>query len=125
MIKCKNCNTVTQGNKTYCSNACKQKAYRKRRNVTPIPQPPTIPKNTVSTFEYDIVVELIAKQHFSYLKPTFLEYAFVRHYHPELQKITPFIDQLVLIKRELNKSYLESPYTIAFKRFLESKLYRH
>ena len=125
MSTCKNCNTVTSRNKVYCSNACKQKAYRRRRNVTPTPQPPIIPKNAASTFEYSIVVELIERLHYSHLKPSYIEYEFVRHYHPDIQKITPFVEQLILIKRELNTGYLESPYIIAFKRFLESKLYKH
>lgn len=125
MSTCKNCNTVTRGNKTYCSNSCKQKAYRMRRNVMPKTIPPVIDENAPTEFEYAIVIGIIEQKHYLYSKPSYLEYAFVRHYHPELQKITPFVDQLVLIKRELNKSYLESPYKTAFKRFLDSKLYRH
>ena len=122
MIKCKNCNTVTHGNKTYCSNSCKQKAYRMRRNVTAITVSPAFDENAPSEFEYDIIIAIIEKEYYNYLKPTYLEYTFVRFYHPEIKKFKPFIKQLILIKKELDKSYLESPYKTAFKRFLDSKL---
>ncbi len=86
---------------------------------------PVIDENTPSEFEYSIVLGMIEQEHYTYLKPTYLEYAFARHFHPNIKRITPFIEQLLLIKKELDKSYLESPYKNAFKRFLESKLYRH
>jgi hypothetical protein len=122
MPTCKNCDAVTNGNKTYCSSACKQKAYRMRRNVTPIAVSPAFDENAPSELEYDIVIAIIEKEHYYYLKPTYLEYTFVRFYHPEIKKFKPFIEQLILIKKELDKSYLESPYKSAFNRFLESKL---
>jgi hypothetical protein len=122
MNKCEICNTVTSRNKIYCSNACKQKAYRKRRNVTPIKVSPAFDENAPTEFEYSLVIGIIEQQHSVYLKPTYLEYAFVRHFHPYLKKLTPFIEQLLLIKKELDKSYLESPYKNAYKRFLDSKL---
>ena len=122
MSTCKNCNTVTHGNKTYCSNACKQKAYRMRRNVTPKPIPPVIDKNAPTEFEYALVIGIIEQNHYLYSKPSYLEYAFLRHFHPSLKKLIPFAEQLLMIKKELDKSYLESPYKTAFKRFLDSKL---
>ena len=124
MSTCKNCHAVTHGNKIYCSNACKQKAYRMRRNVTPIPLSPVIDENAPTQFEYEIVIGIIKIEYLSYLKPTYLEYAFVRFNHPEIKKFKPFIEQLLLIKKELDKSYLESPYKSAFKRYLEKKLNR-
>ena len=124
MIKCKNCNTVTSSNKTYCSNACKQKAYRMRRNVMPKPIPPVIDENAPTEFEYAIVIGIIEQEHYLYSKPTYLEYAFVRHYHPHINKIRPFVVQLILIKKQLDTGYLESPYKSAFKSYLEKRLNR-
>ena len=59
MCICKNSNTETNGNKTYCSNDCKQIAYRVRRNVTPKPIPPVIEENAHTEFEYTIVIGII------------------------------------------------------------------
>ena len=58
MIKCKNCNSVISRNKKYCSNACKQKAYRNRRNVTVKLDSPKFDENIPTVFEYLIVAEL-------------------------------------------------------------------
>jgi hypothetical protein len=96
-----------------------------RRNVMPKPIPPVIDENAPTEFEYAIVIGIIEQKHYLYSKPSYLEYAFVRHFHPYIKKLTPFIEQLLLIKKELDKSYLESPYKTAFKRFLDSKLQRH
>jgi hypothetical protein len=123
-MSCPLCKKETPRNKTYCSSACKQKAYRIRHNVTPITVSPAFDENAPSELEYDIVIAIIEKEHYYFLKPTYLEYTFVRFYHPEIKKFKPFIEQLLLIKKELDKSYLESPYKSAFNRFLESKLSR-
>ena len=122
MAICKLCNKVTSSNKSYCSNACKQKAYRKRRNVTPKNESKNLNINTASIFEYEIIVAILESKYMSYLKPTYLEYSFVRFYHPEVQKISPFIEQLIMVKKALNNSFSNSPYIIAFNKFLQYKI---
>ena len=122
MIKCKNCNTVISRNKKYCSNACKQKAYRIRRNVTVKLASPKFDENTPTLFEYLIVKELIEKEYFTYHKLTYLEYEFVRFLYPEIKNMISLKDQILLIKKELEKIHIDSPYKKAFDQFLESKI---
>ena len=122
MSTCKNCNTVISRNKKYCSNACKQKAYRMRRNVTVKLATPKFDENAPTLFEYLIVEELIEKEYFFYKKITYLEYEFVRFLHPEIKNMISFKDQLLSIKKELENSYINSPYKKAFDQYLKSKL---
>ena len=122
MSTCKNCNTVISRNKKYCSNACKQKAYRMRRNVTVKLATPKFDENAPTLFEYLIVEELIEKEYFFYKKITYLEYEFVRFLNPEIKNMISFKDQLLSIKKELENSYINSPYKKAFGQYLKSKL---
>lgn len=123
MAYCQQCKKVTNGNKKYCSNACKQRAYRNRRNVTDDPIVVEKNINLPSTFEYEIVLELIKQEHYSFLKPTFLEYAFVKRIHPEINRIQLLSKQLILIKQELNSPFSKSIYKDAFKNFVELKVF--
>tara|TARA_B100001059_G_scaffold208004_1_gene219939 strand:+ start:645 stop:1016 length:372 start_codon:yes stop_codon:yes gene_type:complete len=122
MIKCKNCNTVIRRNKKYCSNACKQRAYRMRRNVTVKLDSPKFDENAPTLFEYLIVKELIEKEYFTYHKLTYLEYEFVKFLHPEIKNMISFKDQLLLIKKELDYIHVDSTYKKAFDQYLKSKL---
>ena len=122
MSTCKNCNSVISRNKKYCSKACKQKAYRMRRNVTVKLTSPKFDKNAPTLFEYLIVEELIEKEYFFYKKITYLEYEFVRFLHPEIKNMMSFKDQLLSIKKELENSFINSPYKKAFDQYLKSKL---
>ena len=122
MIKCKNCNTVISRNKKYCSNACKQRAYRMRRNVTVKLDSTKFDENAPTLFEYLIVKELIEKEYFSFNRLTYLEYEFARFLYPEIKNMISFKDQLLFIKKELENSYINSPYKKAFDQYLKSKL---
>ena len=122
MSTCKNCNTVISRNKKYCSNACKQKAYRIRRNVTVKLDSPKFDDNAPTLFEYLIVKELIEKEYFFYKKITYIEYEFVRFLHPEIKNMISFKDQLLSIKKELDHIHVDSPYKKAFDQFLKLKL---
>jgi hypothetical protein len=122
MSTCKNCNTVISRNKKYCSNACKQKAYRIRRNVTVKLDSPKFDDNAPTLFEYLIVSELIENEYFTYHKLTYLEYEFVRFLHPEIKNMISLKDQILFIKKELENSYINSPYKKAFDQYLKSKL---
>lgn len=122
MVKCKNCNTVISRNKKYCSNSCKQKAYRIRRNVTVKLATPKFDENAPTLFEYLIVKELIEKEYFFYKKITYLEYEFVRFLNPEIKNMITLKDQIVLIKKEIDYIHVDSPYKKAFDQYLKSKL---
>ena len=79
-------------------------------------------ENAPTLFEYLIVAELIEKEYFFYKKITYLEYEFVRFLHPEIKNMMSFKDQLLSIKKELENSFINSPYKKAFDQYLKSKL---
>ena len=120
-MPCPNCNTVTHGNKTYCSNACKQKAYRMRRNVTAFQNDIELLKKSPQEIEFKSVLAFIEKENFSMNKPTYDEYAFVRESHPEIQSVKMLSELIIEIKKKLN-GYPESPYKLAFENYLKRKL---
>lgn len=122
MSTCKNCNTVISRNKKYCSNACKQKAYRIRRNVTVKLATPKFDENAATLFEYLFIAELIKKEYFTFKKLTYLEYEFARFLHPEIKNMIKLKDQIVLIKKELENIHVNSSYKKAFDQFLKSKI---
>lgn len=93
-----------------------------RRNVTVKLATPKFDENAPTLFEYLIVEELIEKEYFFYKKITYLEYEFVRFLHPEIKNMITLKDQIVLIKKELENSYINSPYKKAFDQYLKSKL---
>ncbi|MDG1724826.1 MAG: hypothetical protein P8I11_03975 [Bacteroidia bacterium] len=93
-----------------------------RRNVTVKLTSPKFDKNAPTLFEYLIVEELIEKEYFFYKKITYLEYEFVRFLHPEIKNMMLFKDQLLSIKKELENSFINSPYKKAFDQYLKSKL---
>ena len=120
-MPCPNCNTVTHGNKTYCSNAYKQKAYRMRRNVTAFQNDIELLKKSPQEIEFKSVLAFIEKENFSMNKPTYDEYAFVRESHPEIQSVKMLSELIIEIKKKLN-GYPESPYKLAFENYLKRKL---
>ena len=120
-MPCPNCNTVTHGNKTYCSNACKQKAYRMRRNVTAFQNDIELLKKSPQEIEFKSVLAFIEKENFSMNKPTYDEYAFVRESHPEIQSVKMLSELIIEIKKKLD-GYPESPYKLAFENYLKRKL---
>jgi hypothetical protein len=120
-MSCPNCNTVTHGNKTYCSNACKQKAYRMRRNVTAFQNDIELLKKSPQEIEFKSVLAFIEKENYSLNKPTYDEYAFVRESHPEIQSVKMLSELIIEIKKKLN-GYPESPYKLAFENYLKRKL---
>ena len=93
-----------------------------RRNVTVKLDSPKFDENAPTLFEYLIVKELIEKEYFTYHKLTYLEYEFARFLHPEIKNMISFKDQLLSIKKELENSYINSPYKKAFDQYLKSKL---
>lgn len=93
-----------------------------RRNVTIKLATPKFDENAPTLFEYLIVKELIEKEYFSFNRLTYLEYEFVRFLHPEIKNMISFKDQLLSIKKELENSYINSPYKKAFDQYLKSKL---
>ena len=121
MPTCKNCAAVTNGNKTYCSSACKQKAYRMRRNVTAFQNDIELLKKSPQEIEFKSVLAFIEKENFSMNKPTYDEYAFVRESHPEIQSVKMLSELIIEIKKKLN-GYPESPYKLAFENYLKRKL---
>ncbi len=120
-MPCPNCNTVTHGNKTYCSNACKQKAYRMRRNVTAFQNDIELLKKSPQEIEFKSVLAFIEKENYSMNKPTYDEYAFVRESHPEIQSVKMLSELIIEIKKKLD-GYPESPYKLAFENYLKRKL---
>ena len=122
MSKCINCNTIISRNKKYYSNVCKQKAYRIRRNVTTNLASPKLNENIPTLFKYLIVKELIEKEYFTYHKLTYLEYKFARFLQPDIKNMISLKDQILLIKKELEKIHIDSPYKKAFDQFLELKI---
>jgi len=120
-MPCPNCNTVTHGNKTYCSNACKQKAYRMRRNVTAFQNDIELLKKSPQEIEFKSVLAFIEKENFSMNKPTYDEYAFIRESHPEIQSVKMLSELIIEIKKKLD-GYPESPYKLAFENYLKRKL---
>ena len=93
-----------------------------RHNVTVKLATPKFDENAPTLFEYLIVKELIEKEYFLYKKITYLEYEFVRFLHPEIKNMISLKDQILLIKKELENSYINSPYKKAFDQYLKSKL---
>jgi|GEM_PF-3568821 len=121
MPTCKNCAAVTNGNKTYCSSACKQKAYRMRRNVTAFQNDIELLKKSPQEIEFKSVLAFIEKENYSWNKPTYDEYAFVRESHPEIQSVKMLSELIIEIKKKLD-GYPESPYKLAFENYLKRKL---
>ena len=93
-----------------------------RRNVTVKLSTPKFDENAPTLFEYLIVAELIKNEYFTFKKLTYLEYEFVRFLHPEIKNMISLKDQILFIKKELENSYINSPYKKAFDQYLKSKL---
>ncbi|MFY0644994.1 MAG: hypothetical protein JXR19_11050 [Bacteroidia bacterium] len=119
MNTCPTCNTVTSGKKTYCSNACRQKAYRTRRNVT-------VKKVEDDSFEfriYDLVEDWIKyhKGPYSHI-PSIDEYLFVRKLYPSKYHIDWIATRLLELSKEIRYSLSDSLYKTLFEEFLRQKV---
>jgi hypothetical protein len=120
MIKhCPQCNTVTTHNKKYCTNACKQKAYRMRRNVTvKVSVQPEVSKP--SRIEYQSVLLLINKiDEFKLHIPDYLDYCYIKKCHPELQNVQDLAVVIFNVIKFEKQTYYENAYMNGLKKFKE------
>ena len=120
-MSCPVCKKETPRNRIYCSNACKQRAYRIRRNVTAFQKDLELLKKSPQEIEYNLVLAFIEKENHHHNKPTYDEYAFVRESHPEIQSVKLLSELIIQIKKKLY-GYPESPYRLAFENYLRKKL---
>ena len=120
-MSCPVCKKETPRNRIYCSNACKQRAYRIRRNVTVFQKELELLKKSPKEIEYNYIISYIRKEILSLDMPTYDEYAFVRESHPEIQSVKMLSELIIQIKKKLY-GYPESPYRLAFENYLKRKL---
>ena len=120
-MSCPICKKETPRNRIYCSNACKQRAYRIRRNVTAFQRDLELLKKSPKEIEYNYIKSHIRKEFLTLDMPTYDEYAFVRESHPEIQSVKMLSELIIEIKNKLY-GYPESPYRLAFKNYLKRKL---
>ncbi|MDB4161778.1 hypothetical protein N9772_05375 [Bacteroidia bacterium] len=120
-MSCPVCKKETPRNRIYCSNACKQRAYRIRRNVTAFQKDLELLKKSPKEIEYNYIKSYIRKEILSLDMPTYDEYAFVRESHPEIQSVKMLSELIIQIKKKLY-GYPESPYRLAFENYLKRKL---
>jgi hypothetical protein len=122
MTHCKVCKSVTTRNKSYCTNSCRQRAYRIRCNVTAFERTFDLHRGTPILMEYERVKEILEKQSYSFMKLSYHEYAFVRQTHPEIDSVSLLTEVIIDIKKKLDCSFLESPQKQAFNNYLKRKL---
>ena len=122
MTHCKICKSVTTRNKSYCTNACRQRAYRIRRNVPAFGKIIEMHRGKPIQMEYELVKERIKKESYPFVKLSYHEYAFVRESHPEIDSVSLLTEVILDIKKKLDYSHIESPQKQAFNNYLKRKL---